>query len=329
MYYKDDGSIDYEDLGNELANMLHGYPYGEPQMTLGMIADELKAAPDSRQGRAMMVAAYASRWYAKWQITEVAVFDNLIEAASRAREVYGAAICSAPGGHEHPEISADDPEGAAEVMALIGDPEGRAAHDSLLDEEDVDLDAMNCPGFLAELAAETVEDLKEARRGRFEAPPTDASLDERYLTEDGRTNFDALLSDIERQKYSSIDPIAQKAAVWAGRRLMGGALPEERAPLALAVAYLTKHCYWGSAAPSVVAVYIDALKTFDLAALDQPCPHPNGHPVRLRDTPRRARALISPPGDADDHGERCPRGIATYVHEMIDYAVSYTSRHEQ
>ncbi|GAA4090226.1 hypothetical protein [Actinomadura miaoliensis] len=325
MYYKDDGSIDYKDLANELANMLHGYPYGEPPETLGMIADELRTDPGGRHGHAMLVAAYASRWYAKWQITDVSVFDDLIEAATRAGEFYGTAVCPAPGEHEHPKIDAADPEGAAEIMVLIGDPEGSAA-DSFRDAEHLDLDAMNCPGYLRELAAETVRDLTQARRERFEVPPADAELDERYLTEDGRTDLDALLSDIERQKYSSIDPAAEKAAVWASRRLLGDARPEERAPLALAVAHLAQHCYWGSAAPSVAALYNEALRTFDLAALDRPCPHTDGHSVQIRDTPRHARALAFPPEDADDNGERCPRRVAAYVQEMIDYTAQYMSR---
>ncbi|WP_433476635.1 hypothetical protein ACQPZP_06035 [Spirillospora sp. CA-142024] len=327
MYYTDDGSIDFKELANELANMLHGYPYGEPPDTLGMIANELGADPGSRQGRAMMVAAYAGRWYVKWQITEVSLFDDLIDAASRAGEVYGEAVCPSPGEHKHPVIRGEDPEGAAEVMALIGDPEAWKAYDGFLTDEGVDLDAMNCSGFLAGLAAQTVADLTEARKERFEAPTADPELDARYLTGDGRTNLDAVLSDIERQKYSSIDPTAEKAAVWAARRLLGDALPEERAPLALAVAHLAQHCYWGSAAPSVAALYNEALKTFDLSALDRPCPHPDGHDVQIRDTPRHARSLVSPPEDADEHG-RCPRRVAKYVQEMIDYTEMYASRHQ-
>ncbi|WP_433466580.1 hypothetical protein [Spirillospora sp. CA-128828] len=328
MYYADDGSIDFKELASELANMLHGYPYGEPPDTLGMIAYNLMRDPGGREGRAMMVAAYASRWYTKWQITEVDVFDHLIDAASRAGEVYGEAVCPSPGDHKHPEILSEDPEGAAEVMALIGDPERWKDYDRFLTEEDVDLDAMSCPGFLAGLAAQTVADLTEARKERFDPPTADPELDERYLTGDGRTNLDAVLSDIERQKYSSIDPTAEKAAVWAARRLLGDALPEERAPLALAVAHLAQHCFWGSAAPSVGALYNEALKTFDLSALDRPCPHPNRHDVQIRDTPRHARALVSSPGDADEQG-RCPRRIAQYVQEMIDYTELYASRHQE
>jgi hypothetical protein len=264
MFYKDDGSIDYVDLSNELASMIHGYPYSEPPETLGWIAGGLKADPGGRHGRAMMAAAWASRWYTKWQITDVSLFDDLIEAAARAEEVFDAAGCTAPGEHEHPEIDADDPEGAAGVVALIGAPEAWLAADPLISADDKDTKALNCPGSLGRLAAETVEDLRDARKERFEAPATD-HLDERYLT----------------------------------------------GP-------------WGSAAPGVVTVYRKALQTFDTAPLDQPCPHPEGHPdVKTRDTPRHARALISPVAESDEHGERCPRRVAELIRETAADSTEY------
>jgi hypothetical protein len=208
VFHKNDGSIDYADLANELASMVHGYPYSDPPETLGWIAHELKADLGSRHGRAMMVAAWASRWYTKWKITDVTLFDDLIEAAARAGEVFDAAGCRP-----------SEP------------PSGRPAGCS-------------------------------------------------------------------------------------------GTRPEERAPLALAVCHLADT--WSPAAPGVVAVYREALQRFDLAPLDQPCPHPEGHPgIKARDIPRHVRAHISPLAEADEHGERCPHRVAERVRDVAAHTTEY------
>ena len=318
----DEDAIDYADLGRELASMLHGYPYGNPFELLGWIAAEVESDPASRSGRALTVALWASRWYVKWQVTDAALVDDLIKAAGRARTVLEAAGCAAPGQHEHPRIG-DDPEEAGDVVVRIGDPEAWSADDDpTWEPSDEDVDAYACPGLLAGLAAEAEEDLKKVRAERFEAPATE-HLDERFLTADGRADLDALINDIERQKGSTIDPTAESAALWAARRLLGDARPGERAPLALAVSHQAQHCAWGSARPGVVALYRESLRTFDLSALDRPCPHPEPHPkIGTRDVPRLARAMAPDAARADDR-EGCPRRIAAHVRELIDYTGGY------
>ncbi|MEV0660436.1 hypothetical protein ACIBI3_00805 [Actinomadura luteofluorescens] len=313
----DDEAIDYADLARELASMIHGYPYGDPFALLGWIAAEVRSDPGTRHGRAMTAALWGSRWYVKWQVTDPALVDDLIEAAGRARTVLEAADCALAGEHEHPLI-VDDPEEVGDLVARIGDPEGWLARRA----DDEKIEAYACPGYLAELAAEAEEALKDARAERFEAPDT-SHLDERFLTADGRADIDAVMTDIERQKYSSIDPTAESAALWAARRLLGDARPEEWASLALAVSHVAQHCVWGSAAPGVVALYRDGLRTFDLSALDRPCPHPEEHPkIRLRQVSALARAM-APDAAPVDEQDGCPWRIAAHVREVIDYTGGY------
>jgi hypothetical protein len=317
----DDDAIDYADVARELASMLHGYPNGDPYELLGWIAAEVRSGPGTRAGRAMTAALWASRWYVKWQVTDPALVDDLIEAAGRAGTVLEAAGCAAPGEHEHPQVD-DDPEAMGDVVARIGDPEEWFAADPDRDPDDEDVEAYACPGFLAELAAEAEEALRDARAERFEARDT-AHLDEHFLTGEGRADLDAVMTDIELQKYSSIDPTAESAALWAARRLLGDARPGERVSLALAVSYLAQRCAGGAAAPGVVALYREGLQTFDLSALDRPCPHPEAHPrIKLRDLPRLARAMAPDSAPVDDR-EGCPRRIAAHVREIIDYTGGY------
>ncbi|WP_339155657.1 hypothetical protein [Actinomadura luteofluorescens] len=314
MISDEDGAVDYADLARELANMVHGYPYGDPFALLGWIASEVKSDPGSRRGRAMTAALWASRWYARWRVTDPALIDDLIEAAGHAATVLEAAGCTAPGAHEDPQVD-EDPEEAGDVVARIGDPEGWLARHP----DDEDIEAYACPGFVAGLAAEAEQVFKDARAERFDAPDT-AHLDERFLTADGHTDIDALMTDVERQKGSRIDPAAEAAALWAARRLLGDARPEERTSLALAVSHLAQHCAWGSAAPGVVTLYREALLTFDLSVLDRPCPHPEAHPgISLRDVPSLARAVAA----GVDGGEGCPHRVAAHVQKMIDYTGGY------
>lgn len=89
------------------------------------------------------------------------------------------------------------------------------------------------------------------------------------------------------------------------------------------MSHQAQHCARGSAAPGVVALYREGFRTFDLSALDRPCPHPEAHPkIKLRDVPRLARAMAPGPARVDDP-DACPRRIAAHVREMIDYTGGY------
>lgn len=315
-----------EELAEELAHMAHGYPYSPPASTLRTIAGRLKADPVSQEGRAMMVGLHIGRFAAVYLVRQITVLDDLIDAAGRAEEAYGTRPCPAPGEHQHPEFSEDLEENITmevKIMKLIGNPE-TPINSRVPGVREAVLQTINCPGFLETLATETVQVLTDARK-RFDEPAAGTALDERYLTQDGLTNFDALLTDVELQQTASPNPTAQNAAVWAAHRLLGDAPVEERAPLALAVAYLAQHCFWGLVAPGVAALYNRALKTFDLAALDRPCPHTDGHNENSRRITRYARALSSPAENGDESEARCPRHVADYVHEMIRNTEDYLS----
>lgn len=296
-------TTDYPSLASEIASMAHGYPYADPPALLSRIGSEVSADPGGPHGRAMLAALWASRWYVHWKIADRELVTALAEAAERAEAALTAAGCA--GGHEHPELAdADDPEEMAALIELIGAPGARET-----------AEAAACPGHLALLAADTASALRSALRQRFGVPGTD-HLDARYLTADGRTAFDALITDLERQRRSQVDQQAQNAAIWSARRLLAAAPEAERPRLAIAVCLLAKHCYWSSTAPGIVALYRKALATVDLTPREEPCSHREGHPgVKLAAPPR--------PATPDERGELCPRRVAEQVHAILAYTDDY------
>ncbi|WP_067827934.1 hypothetical protein [Actinomadura kijaniata] len=293
-------TADYPALAREIASMAHGYPYADPPELLGRIGGEVSADPTGPHGRAMLAALWASRWYTHWKIADRALVTALAEAAERAEAALAAAGC--PGGHEHPDLAdCDEPEEMAALIEMIGPPGT--------------VEAAACPGHLAPLAADTAATLRSTLRERFDAPGT-GHLDARYLTADGRTAFDDLITDLERQRGSQVDHRAQDAAIWSARRLLAGAPDGERPRLAIAVCLLAKRCYWSSTAPGIVALYREALATLDLTPREEPCPHREGHPdVKLTAPPR--------PAAPDERGELCPRRVAEQVHAILDYTDGY------
>ncbi|SPT51905.1 hypothetical protein [Actinomadura madurae] len=296
-------TADYPGLAGEIASMVHGYPYADPSELLGRIGDEVSADPAGPHGRAMLAALWASRWFVHWKINDRGLVTALAEAAERAEAALTAAGCA--GGHEHPDpADASDPEGMAALIEMIGGSDDRET-----------VEAAACPGHLAPLATDTASTLRSTLSKRFAAPETE-HLDARYLTADGRTAFDPLIGDLERQRYSQVDPQAQNAAIWSARRLLAGAPEAERPRLAIAVCLLAKHCYWSSTAPGIVGLYREALATVDRAPRETSCPHGEGHRgVKLAAPPR--------PEAPDERGELCPRRVAEQVHDMLDYTRDY------
>ncbi|WP_433474387.1 hypothetical protein ACQPZP_37390 [Spirillospora sp. CA-142024] len=314
MSAESDGRFDYVAFADELAGMIEGYPLLGPEYTLAVISLGVAKEAGERHGNAMLVAAWSARWYVEFEFTAAGDFDYLIEGAERAEQVLRASGCTVPGEHRHPPLVDIEPEDAGAIAAVIGDAEAWAASEPGYEMlSPAEIDAWTCPGFLADLAAELAKDLRGARRRRFEVPATE-HLDARFLV-DGRLQAGALLTDLGQQESRSIDPTAQAASIWACRRLLGNPPVEERTPLALAVCFMLDASRWGSPAPGVLLLYREALRSFDLSALDQPCSHPDGHPgVDVKDT---LEHIGDQEAGVDPHGARCPRRTAELVRETF------------
>jgi hypothetical protein len=86
---------------------------------------------------------------------------------------------------------------------------------------------------------------------------------------------------------------------------------------------------WGSPAPGVLLLSREALKSFDLSALDQPCSHPDGHPgVDVGDTLEHISDLARPrEAGTDSHGERCSRRTAELVRETFTDLTEHLDPH--
>ncbi|MFB4315363.1 hypothetical protein [Actinomadura sp. 21ATH] len=311
MYLKDDGTLDRAGLTRDLLGIVTDRPGRDPAAVLGWLAVRARAAPAGPDGTALTLAMAATSCYALWRVRRVTVIDALVEAAERAAAVYGARGCPAPGAHLHPDATAI---GDQEEIARLA---GRAGT----------LDAgWHCPRFLAALAADTLTLLRNGRRARFE-PPDTADLDAFFLA-GGRADIEHLTLTVERHRPGGPNDLAEQAALWAARRLLGGgALPEERLPLFLTVCFAAQHCHWCATPPGVVAVYRDALAAVDRAPLDGECPHPHGHPdVPPRTLLRYVRALAGFGGDGlrvDADAWHCPRHLAERAGRMLAYTAGY------
>ncbi|MEC4020316.1 hypothetical protein [Streptomyces sp. H27-D2] len=272
------------ELAGDLRSIVSDYPHCDPALTLSICADRLDDDPTGDERAGLIVILNATCWYAaSGRIGTAKVLEGMTAALVAART--GLAANGGPGsgsgpgpgpgcGHapgEHPQVG-DDREYDVTTGAQLLSPGGRAAYERKRDGEygDPPLDGWLCPAFLAELADEAVDRLREGLQELFGERET-GHLDKRYLRSDGRVDIPRLTRTIRRRFRSDED--SAEAGLWAARRWMAGeGASEDRLGLFLAVCSCVFE--WHEGMPRTFFREIEAaVKTVDLAPLGMPCAH--------------------------------------------------------
>ncbi|GAA1995644.1 hypothetical protein GCM10009799_22600 [Nocardiopsis rhodophaea] len=342
-YIRNDGSLDTDTFAEDIASIVSGYPDCDPDALLGWAARRLAEQASGDEAAPLAVGLYATRTYPYWYVRHAAVVRQMIDAVRAASEVFAAADCPHHEGDGHPGLDSTRAytEELADLIPLLGD-------EHRWDEEIEDMEVLNagprdgwlCPGFLAGLAREILDDLRRAITRITRAPDT-GHLDALYLHRDGRADIVRLTRDLGDGRWRDPKDPTGTAAVWAARRFIAGARPEERLPLLLLVCAVTRRCAWEQVAPAAVHVYREALATVDPAPLAAPCAHGEGHPTAwVPDRKRMAlvRALHAPDAHAGELGDaaeidqdavRCPKYAAEQAREALDYSRRYLRLDEE
>lgn len=333
-YLRSDGTLDADTFADDIASVVSGYPDCDPDLLLGWAARRLAEQASGEEAAPLTVGLYAARTYPYWYMRHASAVRGLIDAVRSASAVFEAADCPHARGEGHPglDAAATSAEQLADLIPLLRDEQ--RWEDEIEDVKTPDVEPREgwfCPGFLVGLSREILDDLRGAVQRITHAPDT-AHLDVLYLSQDGRVDVLALARDLgDGRRRDTKDPTGA-VGVWAARRLIAGARPEERLPLFLLVCAATRRCAWERVAPAAVHVYREALATVDPAPLAAPCPHGAGHPT-LKPLDRRPVALVralharggSGAGgrDIDADAVRCPRYAAEQARDALDYSGHY------
>ncbi len=342
-YLRNDGTLDADTFAEDIASVVCGYPDCDPDVLLGWAAGRLAEQATGDEAAPLAVGLYAARTYPYWYVRHPAVVRRMIDAVRTASAALDAADCPHLEGDGHPGLDAADTytEELADLIPLLSD-------EQRWDEEIEDMETLNaeprdgwlCPGFLAGLSREVLDDLERAIQRITEPPDTD-HLDARYLSEDGRADIVRITRDLGDGRWRDPKDPTGTVGVWAARRLIAGARPEERLPLLLLVCAAARRCAWEQVAPAAVHVYREALATVDAAPLAAPCPHDDGHPTAaVPDRSRMAlvRALRAPDAHADEVDDtvevdqeavRCPKYAAEQARDALDYSRRYLRLDEE
>jgi hypothetical protein len=244
------------------------------------------AEPEERPGRLQVVRAVS--WHAvSGMVRDRSVLDNLITGVEKVLPDFAGAACDHA---EHPTLS-EHSTSAAELGILLCSPAGRALYERDRDHYGggASLDQMMCPAFMAEIAQETLTELRTGRDRLF-GPRDTSHLDAEYLGADGSLDIEKIAERLENagrnEKYTD------ELGLWAARRYerLGQADPERQAGhveqadhvrervVLLLTAHRAMTISYPSPPPAVTGGVLTIMRAVADAPRPEQCTHADAHP---------------------------------------------------
>ncbi|MFJ2894250.1 hypothetical protein ACIO87_05120 [Streptomyces sp. NPDC087218] len=280
---------DHSQLISDLSGIVSDYPYVDPEEALAALAGDAADAlgrvgsPEGRRERTgYTILLYATCWYVASRVFNKSLFDSYMEALDGFRATLDPDECTCPA-DSHPSGLDSEYGVSAGVSLLTG--AGRAVFAGDYDLEDEELAAFDCEGFLADLADQAEDHVRDAYRSNFGR--VDVSyLDAQFVRDDGGIDIVAMQEALRRSWENNTGPVA----LWSARRWLSGQVrDEERLGLFLCMWMGIAQSYAGLP-PSYTRELAAALDTVDL---DASCDHPK-HPWSTADrfVQSRYRAVV-------------------------------------
>ncbi|WP_329540045.1 hypothetical protein [Streptomyces sp. NBC_01358] len=311
--------LEAKDSISTLSALLHGYP--KPWTDIndeisGQGADLSHADPADRAGRLQVVRAVT--WYAvSGMVRKKSVLDGLAEAVEKVLPHFAGSDCAHDG---HPALPDSGPN-AAELGIRLSSAGGREIYERgrIASGGDAPLDEVVCPVLMAEIANQTLAQLRERREELFGERDT-SHADAEYLRADGRLDIEKLVERTDHKSWN--EQHADDLGLWAARR-HGQSDARDRAVLLL-VAHQTMNISYPSPPLSVVRGVLATMRAVAAAPLPAECPHEDEHPALPRAAFRAGMAHFwapeeFPPGEEPRSAESwtCPRFAAEVAGKCI------------
>jgi hypothetical protein len=278
------------------------------------------AEPADRPGRLQAVRGVS--WHAvSGMIRSKSVLDDLIEAVEKVLPDFADATCDHDG---HPTLSGNGPT-AAEVGIVLSSPGGRAVYerDRRRYGGGAPLEHMVCPAFMAEVARETLTELRTGRDTLF-GPRDTSHLDAEYLRADGRLEIEKITERIDHKHWNQ--RYADDLGLWAARRYdqYEQADDRERVVLLLTAHQTMKISYPGPPV-AVTEGVLATMRAVAAAPRPEECAHGDAHPTLSGGEFRTGLPHFYAPDEFPSAGEvrsaeawMCPRFAAKIAEECID-----------
>ncbi|WP_255310101.1 hypothetical protein [Streptomyces sp. DI166] len=275
---------DHSQLISDLCGIINDYPNGDPELTLSVLAGDATDALDrvgTPEGRRELtgytILLYATCAYVSARVFSKSLFETYTEALDGFRATLDPASCVCPAG-AHPE-DLDSEYGAEAGVSMLTEA-GRAVFAEEYGLHDEGLAAFDCDGFLAGLADQAADYIREAHEEVF--GHIDVShLDAQFIRDGGGIDVVAMQESIRRTWEHNTGPVA----LWSARRWLSGQVrDEERLGLFL--------CMWmgidQTHAPLPPSYTRDLTAALDTVDLDVSCEH-SRHPWSAAGTATESR----------------------------------------
>ncbi|GAB2911477.1 hypothetical protein GCM10022245_53320 [Streptomyces mayteni] len=278
------------------------------------------AEPEDRPGRLQVVRAVS--WHAfSGVIRRKSVLDSLIRGVEKVLPDFAGATCEHD---EHPPLS-DLSTSAMEVGIVLSSPAGRAVYERERDYygDGLPLDQIVCPAFMADVARETLTELRAGRDSLF-GPRDTSHLDAEYLCADGRLEIGKITERLERAHWN--EAYADELGLWAARRYeQGRQLDDRERTVLLLTARQTMKISYPSPPLAVAEGILTVMRAVAAAPRPEACAHADAHPALGGEVLRKALAHFYAPDDhpAAEEGPSaeawtCPRLAAEVAEECVE-----------
>lgn len=242
------------------------------------------AEPEERPGRLHVVRAVS--WHAvSGVIQDRSVLHNLIRGVEKVLPDFADATCDHD---EHPTLSGHSTT-AAELGIVLSSPVGRRVYEQQRDHygDGAPLEQLVCPAFMAEVARETLAELR-AGRDRLFGPRDTSHLDAEYLRTDGSLDIQKITERLRNVGWN--EQYADELGLWAARRYdrLGHSDDEGRAPgqdrhvreraVLLLTARQTMTISYPAPPYAVAQGVLATMRTVAAAPRPERCAHTDAHP---------------------------------------------------
>ncbi|MFH0516063.1 hypothetical protein ACHBTE_02655 [Streptomyces sp. M41] len=242
------------------------------------------AQPEDRPGRLQVVRAVS--WHAvSGMIQDRSVLRSLINGVEKVLPDFADATCDHA---EHPKLSGHSTS-AAELGIVLSTPAGRRVYTHNPDRygDGAPLEQLVCPAYMAQVAQETLTELR-AGRDRLFGPRDTSHLDAEYLRADGLLDIQKITERLQNVSWN--EQYADELGLWAARRYdrlgqtedSGRPGDQARRVRERAVLLLTAHQTMTVSYPAppyaVARDILAIMRTVAAAPRPDRCPHTDAHP---------------------------------------------------
>ncbi|MFE9022840.1 hypothetical protein ACFYNL_30325 [Streptomyces sp. NPDC007808] len=242
------------------------------------------AEPAERPGRLQVVRAVS--WHAvSGMIQDRSVLDRLISGVEKVLPDLAAATCDHA---QHPKLS-DHSTNAAELGIVLSSPAGRRLYERNPGHygDGAPLEQLVCPAFMADVARQTLTELRAGRDKLF-SPRDTSHLDAEYLRADGLLDIEKITDRLRNVSWN--ERYADELGLWAARRYdrlgrsedLGQGLERVRRVRERAVLLLTAHQAMTISYPAppyaVARDILAIMRTAAAAPRPERCAHTDAHP---------------------------------------------------